>query len=177
VSASAARPAHDSGFRPGGRFASRRAAPGFSLIEVLLATLVVGTVLAAATGAIGGAVSARDTLSGEPVTAFGLAREIHSLALVLPRGAGDGLPAATGADVALLEDLDGARFSPPVSAGRASLSHATGWSQDVTLEAVDLAAPGSLAADAAADDVLLRLTVVVREGANARGTYVWWLNP
>jgi prepilin-type N-terminal cleavage/methylation domain-containing protein len=177
VSAPSARPALGSGFRPGGRFASRRAASGFSLIEVLLATLVVGTVLVAATGAIGGAVSARAALSSEPVTAFELAREIHSLALVLPRDAGDGLPAATGADIALLEDLDGARFSPPVSAARAALAHATGWSQEVTLEAVDLAAPGSLAADATADAVLLRLTVVVREGASLRGTYVWWLNP
>ncbi|MBM3985588.1 MAG: prepilin-type N-terminal cleavage/methylation domain-containing protein [Planctomycetes bacterium] len=177
MSVSTHRPAHGSGFRPGGRFASRRAASGFSLVEVLLATLVVGTLLAAATGAIGGAVSARDTLSAEPVTAFGLAREVHSLALVLPRDAGDGLPAARGADVALLEDLDGATFSPPVSAARTALAHATGWSQEVTVEAVDLAAPGSLAADASAAAVLLRLTVVVREGADLRGTYVWWLNP
>ena len=177
MSATSARHALSSGFRPGGRFASRRAATGFSLIEILLATLVVGTVLAAATGAIGGAITARDTLAGEPVTAFGLAREIHNLALVLPRDTGDGVPAATGADIALLEDLDGADFSPPVSAARATLAHATGWSQEVALEAVNLAAPGSLAADADADAVLLRLTVVVREGADVRGSYTWWLNP
>jgi hypothetical protein len=166
-----------SGFGPGGRATSRRAAAGFTFIEVLLATLVVGTMLVTATTALSTAVVAQDTLVGEPITAWGLAREIHSLALLLPRTAGDGLPAATGSDVLLLEDLDGADFSPPIGADKASLTGTTGWSQDVLIESVDLADPEVLAADPAADDTLLRLTVTVREGAEVRGTYVWWLNP
>ncbi len=166
-----------SGFGPGGRATSRRATAGFSFIEVLLATLIVGTMIVTATTALSTAVVAQDTLVGEPITAYGLAREIHSLALVLPRTAGDGLPAATGGDVLLLEDLDGANFSPAIGADRATVPGTTGWSQEVLIEAVDLAAPDMLAADPDADGVLLRLTVTVREGAEVRGTYVWWLNP
>lgn len=166
-----------SGFRPGGEPAPRRAAAGFSLLEVLLATLLLGVLMVAATTALGGAATAHETLVAAPVESFALAREVHSLASVLPRGAGDGLPAASPAAVALLEDLDGATFSPPISAARSSLSHASGWSQAVAIDAVDLADPSAAAPDPAAPGVLLRLTVTVSEGRAVRGTYVWWMSP
>jgi len=166
-----------SGFGPGGRSPSRRAAAGFTFLEVLLATLVVGTMLVTATTALSAAVVTQDALVGEPITAWGLAREIHSLALVLPRTEGDGVPATTGSEVLLLEDLDGAEFSPPIGADTAAVAGTTGWSQEVLIASVNLADPAVLAADPTADDTLLRLTVTVREGAGVRGTYVWWLNP
>jgi hypothetical protein len=166
-----------SGFGPGGRATSRRAPAGFTFIEVLLATLVLGTMLVTATTALSTAVVAQNTLVSQPVTAYGLAREIHSLALLLPRTEGDGVPAATGAQVQLLEDLDGASFTPAIGADAGAAVGGLGWSQDVELEIVDLASPTLLAADASSDSTLLRLTVTVREGAEERGTYVWWLNP
>jgi type II secretory pathway pseudopilin PulG len=66
-----------SGPRSGGRFASRRARSGFSFIEVLLAALVVGTVLVAATSSITGSVKAKHIMVGESGLALGLAREIQ----------------------------------------------------------------------------------------------------
>jgi hypothetical protein len=139
--------------------------------------MILGTMLVAATTALTGSVQAQAVLVGEPVTALGLAREIHSLAEVLPRTAGDGLPAATGADVALLEDLDGASFSPPIDAETDTIATASGWTQQVAIDSVDLSSPQSLAADPTSDATLLRLTVTVRQGARVVGNYVWWLNP
>ena len=162
---------------PGRSETSCRAPAGFTFIEVLLATVILGTVLVAATTSLTGSVQAQDIMVGEPVAALGLAREIHSLALVLPRTAGDGVPATTGSEVLLLEDLDGAQFSPPIDAAKRTLASATGWSQQVLIEAVDLASPDQLAADATSAGALLRLTVTVREGAVVVGTYVWWINP
>jgi hypothetical protein len=144
---------------------------------VLVATLVAGTMLVTATSALSATVDTHDQLASEPVAAFALAREIHSLALTLPHTAGDGSPATTGAGVLLLEDLDGATFSPPINAGRAALSSSAGWTQVVAIDSVDLASPTTLAADPTSTSTLLRLTVTVLEGRETRGTYAWWLNP
>jgi hypothetical protein len=161
---------------PGERFASRRATAGLTLIEVLLATLIAGTMLVAATTALTGSVKAQQVMMGDPVTAFGLAREIHSAAQLLPRTPGDGVPATTGAEVVTLDDLDDATFSPPLSARLASLTGSAGWSQEVHLEHVNLTTPGILAEDPETNAALLRLTVTVRQGAEVAGTYIWWLN-
>ncbi|MHC5209537.1 MAG: hypothetical protein ACYTG2_02320 [Planctomycetota bacterium] len=146
-------------------------------MEVLIATVLVGTALVAASAAFTGAVKTQDSLAGEPTTALALAREIHGLALLLPRDAGDGVPATLPSEVAVLDDLDGATFSPPVDAGLTVRSEATGWSQAVDIARVDLASPGTLAVDADGDDALLRLTVTVKQGADVAGTYSWWINP
>lgn len=166
-----------SGTRPGGRFASRRAAAGLTFAEVLLATLVAGTMLVTATSALSTTVETHDQLAAEPVAAFALAREIHSLALTLPNTPGDGSPATTGAGVLLLEDLDGATFSPPINAAGAALSSSAGWTQVVAIDSVNLSSPTTLAADPTASSTLLRLTVTVLEGRKTCGTYSWWLNP
>jgi hypothetical protein len=146
-------------------------------VEVLVATALVGTALVAATAALTGAVKTQDALVGEPTTALALAREIHGLALLLPRTPGDGVPASGPTEVAVLDDLDGATFSPPIDAGLAVRTAATGWSQQVEIARVDLASPGTLAVDTDGDDALLRLTVTVLKGAAVEGTYTWWINP
>lgn len=174
---STAHPEAGSGFVPGERLSSRRATAGLSFIEILLATLVAGTMLVAATSALGGSVKAQQVMAGEPITAFGLAREIHSAAQVLSRNVGDGVAATVGSEVLTLDDLDGATFSPPISARLAALPACTGWSQEVHLEYVNLTTPGILAADPVGNAALRRLTVTVRQGAEVAGTYVWWLNP
>jgi len=144
---------------------------------VLLATLVAGTMLVTATSALSAAVETHEQIAGQPVTAWALAREIHNLALSLPHTAGDGLPAANGAGVALLEDLDGAVFSPPISAARNTLTDDSGWSQVVAIDVVQLEHPQCLASDPTSAATLLRLTVTILEGRDARGSYTWWLNP
>jgi len=174
---SAAHTQAGSGYEPGGRSPSRRATTGLTFIEVLLATLIAGTMLVAATSALTGTVQARQIMADRPVTAFSLAREIHSASQVLPRATGDGVPATIGSEVVTLDDLDGATFSPPISSRLAQIAGSIGWSQEVHLEHVDLASPGTLAADATSASTLLRLTVTVRQAAAVVGTYIWWLNP
>ena len=163
--------------RLGRKNISCRASAGFTFIEVLLATVILGTMLVAASTSISGTVQAQSIMSGEPVTALGFAREIHSLALVLPHTAGDGTPATTGSEVAVLDDLDGAQFTPPIDAAKQTLTAYVGWSQQVLIESVDLASPDQLAASPGAAGTLLRLTVTVRQGGSVVGTYVWWINP
>ena len=166
-----------SGTGLGGRATSRRAPAGFTFAEVLLATLVAGTMLVTATSALTATARTQDQLVGEPVTAFSLAREMHSLALTLPHDTGDGAPASSGSGIALLEDLDGAVFSPPVGAGCGTLAHASGWTQVVAVDTVSLDDPTRVSADPSAEATLLRLSVTVLEGRTDHGTYVWWLNP
>jgi hypothetical protein len=175
--AKTARPSSICGSRPGGWLVPHRAASGFTFIEVLLGTLVLGTMLVTATTALTSAAVAQDELVTAPVTAYGLAREIHSLALVLPRDEGDGHPAVNGAGVELLEDLNGASFNPPIAADRRGLTHDSDWTQQVLIEAVDLADPEQPADVSMPSATLLRLTVTVLEGRTARGSYVWWMNP
>jgi hypothetical protein len=57
------------------------------------------------------------------------------------------------------------------------LTQSAGWSQEVAIDTVTLAAPDQLATSADGSAVLLRLTVTVREGASVVGSYTWWLNP
>ncbi|HEX5010503.1 MAG TPA: hypothetical protein VFY71_08875 [Planctomycetota bacterium] len=175
--AKTARPSSICGSRPGGWLVPHRAASGFTFIEVLLGTLVLGTMLVTATTALTSAAVAQDQLVTAPVTAYSLAREIHSLALVLPRDAGDGQPAASGAAVLLLEDLDGASFNPPIAADRRRLTYDEDWTQQVAIEPVELGDPAQPAADATAAGTLLRLTVTVLQGSTERGSYVWWMSP
>jgi prepilin-type N-terminal cleavage/methylation domain-containing protein len=166
-----------SGSRPGRRAISCRASSGFSFIEILVATLIVGSALVAAMGALTSATQSQSALATGPTTALTLANEIHTLALALPRAAGDGTPAHAGGEVAVLDDLDGASFSPPIDARRGSLSSSTGWSQAVRVDPVALAAPTVADDDRSSSDTLLKLTVTVRQGADAAGTYSWWINP
>ena len=166
-----------SGSRPGRGAISCRASSGFSFVEILVATLIVGSALVAAMSSLTVAAQSQSALATGPTTALTLANEIHTLAVGLPRTEGDGSPAHAGGDVAVLDDLDGATFSPPIDARRGSLTSSTGWSQAVRIDPVALAAP--TAADDGRDsaDTLLRLTVTVSQGADSAGTYSWWINP
>jgi hypothetical protein len=150
---------------------------GFSFVEVLLATLIVGTLMVAATTALTSSVHTYNVLAGQPFTALTLAREIHAAALTLPRDPGDGVPATDGSEVVVLDDLDGALFSPPIDAQLATLAHVSGWSQDVALERVSLSQPDQPAALSADLSTLWRLDVVIRQGAKEVGRYSWWINP
>ena len=166
-----------SGSRSGRRAISCRTSSGFSFVEILVATLVVGSALVAATSAITAAAQSQAALASEPTTALTLANEIHTLAVGLSRAEGDGSPAHTGDEVAVLGDLDGASFSPPIDARKSSLVASTGWSQVVRIDPVALAAPTAVDDGRDSPDTLLKLTVTVRQGASAAGTYSWWINP
>lgn len=166
-----------SGSRSGRRGISCRTSSGFSFVEVLLATLIVGSMLVAAMTSLSSAAQTHSALATSPTTALALANEIHTLALALPRAAGDGSPARAGGEVAVLDDLDGASFTPPIDARKGSLHASTGWSQAVSVDPVALAAPAVTDDALSGSDTLLKLTVTVRQGSAAAGTYSWWINP
>jgi hypothetical protein len=166
----------------------------------MLATLIVGSALVAAMMSLSSAAQSQAALASGPTTALTLANEIHTLALSLPKTAGDGTPAHSGSEVAVLDDLDGASFSPPIDASKGALTASTGWTQSVTIDSIDLTGAAQTADDDDDDeghghghghghdddededesdsaDTLLKLTVTVRQGSAAAGTYTWWINP
>jgi len=115
---------------------------GFSLIEVLIAVVLVGlaiTALVVASGSFTIANSAGTDLS----TAEFLIEQIRELTTLLPvidpqsGTATFGPEEANLADYDDLDDFDGASFSPPISANRDILNNFAAFSQQVTVENVN----------------------------------------
>jgi hypothetical protein len=111
-----------------------------------------------------------------------MAREIHELALSLPREPSGKPPATWGAGAVALDTLSGAGFSPAIHATKDPIPGASGWKQAVHLDVYDLAdletpvvkgyaeiAPGS--------GRLYRLTVDVSARGQFLGSWWWWLDP
>lgn len=155
-----------------------------TLLEVLVATLVVGLVITSAGLALGASTSAAAALAEEPIDAALLAREAYELALAQDT-ADDGDPPATDASgVAGLDSLDGASFSPPLGAGGTVLELDFGelWRQDLDVSVYDL---GDLSSPVSASfsgttpgaTTLYRLEVTVSFRGVAKGTWWWWLEP
>jgi prepilin-type N-terminal cleavage/methylation domain-containing protein len=167
--------------------ASKRKEAGFSLIEVLMATVLLGYAIAS-TDAFFMAASSKATLAEDPVTARILAREVHQMAKLLPREPGAfGVTAETGyADIKSLADLRSVTFSTAVLANGKQYPDMSGWSQVVTLAKVeldDLTTPKSVTP---ADDgrlvehfdaTLLRLTVEIYKNGEFVDSFSWLLRP
>jgi len=138
---------------------------GFSLIEVLIAVLLVGLAVAAlmaANTALTNANGAGTDLS----TAEFLVGEIAELTALLPVidpatgtatfGPETGETLATYND---LDDFDGANFSPPISAERAVLNTSAGFSQQITVENVSPSDFQLVVGDHTSDFVRVTVTV------------------
>jgi type II secretory pathway pseudopilin PulG len=117
---------------------------GFSLVEVLIAVILVSLAIAsliAANGSFTRANSAGTELS----TAEFLVEQIRELTTLLPvidPNTGDstfGPEEASLADYDDLDDFDGTSFSPPISADREVLSDFAAFSQQITVENVSAA--------------------------------------
>ena len=119
---------------------------GFSLVEVLIAILLVGLAVAslvAANSAFTKANGAGTDLS----TAEFLAEQIRELTALLPvvepETPESGVdvfgpePDETLATYDDLNDFDGKSFSPPINANRTALADLAAYSQQVTVENVD----------------------------------------
>lgn len=115
---------------------------GFSIIEVLIAILLVGLAIAsliAANGALTQANGAGTDLS----TAEFLVEQFRELTTLLPVVdpetedsvfGPEGTEALAGYDD--LDDFDGASFSPPIGADRGPLDDLAAYSQELTVENV-----------------------------------------
>ena len=121
-----------------------RSKSGFSLIEVLIAILLIGLAivsLISANGAFTQANSAGIDLS----TAEFLIEQIRELTTVLPvidptTGTSTFGPEAseTLANYDDLDDFNGASFSPPISADRNTLNDLSAYTQQITVENVSV---------------------------------------
>jgi prepilin-type N-terminal cleavage/methylation domain-containing protein len=157
-------------------------APGFTLVEVLLAALIAGIAMAAVSWTMTSAAQAKSLLTEDP-QAYLLAREIRELADSLPRQPSGVVGATLGSDVLALDSLHGAFFSPPLRSNRTAQVALTGWAQRVSLAVCtldDLEAPTGesptlgLARNA---QRLYRLTVAITYSGQPVDRFEWWLTP
>ena len=118
---------------------------GFTLVEVLIAVILVG--LAIASLVVANSSFTRANAAGTDLsTAEFLVEQIRELTVLLPvidpntgtfTFGPEGGETLTNYDD--LDDFDGAVFSPPISADRATLNDFAGFSQQVTVENVSAA--------------------------------------
>ncbi len=161
----------------------RHSQSGLALAEVLFAAGVLGLVVVSAAWSM--TVSARSLtgLAEDSLLPRMLAREIHELAQTLPRVPSGTTGASNGADVVALDSLIGAVFSPPLLSDLSTDTSLVGWSQQVSLDVVDLSAPSTPTADDPAaglpvDGTLLyRLNVSVWSTEGEQDSFSWWLTP
>ena len=146
---------------------------GTSFLELLLAVIVIGVALVAASASQLGSLQVQAATAPQGEAARVLAEEIHQAALRLPWSAPvDAIP-LFGGDVSMLSDLDGRVFSPPRSGADTALQAFEGWSQSVELRSVDPAEP--TVPVQAGQAALIELSVTIHQGVEERGCFSWWL--
>jgi type II secretory pathway pseudopilin PulG len=116
---------------------------GFSLIEALIAIVLVGFAVASLLAA-NGAFTKANGAGADLSTAEFLVEQIRELSALLSVIDPESETAVFGpeSDEALstyddLDDFDGANFSPPIGADRSVLTDLAGFSQQVTVENVN----------------------------------------
>jgi Tfp pilus assembly protein PilV len=150
-----------------------RAQQGASFLELMLAVLVIGVVLVAASASQLGTLQVRAATGPSAEPAQMLAREIHQVALRLPWSTATDAPPLFDGDVAVLSDLDGRVVSPPRTGADTALEAYEDWSQVVSVRAVDPDQPTEPAQPGQAP--LTELCVSIRQGGQEVGQFSWWL--
>ena len=115
---------------------------GFSLIEVLIAVLLVGIAIASLVAVNGAFTKANGAGTDLSTTEFliGQIRELTTLLPVVDPGSAvwtfgpEGGETLAGYDD--LDDFDGASFSPPISSERIPLNEFSAFTQQITVENV-----------------------------------------
>ena len=154
----------------------RRKQSGFSLVEVLIATLLVGVSVVALLAA-NGASSMVNGAGADLSTAEFLVEQIREwttvLAVVDPQGGTTtfGLEEPNMVNADDIDDLDGQTFSPPVSAGGNPLAQFPSFSQQVVVENVSATDFTEVVGDHSS--MFVRLTVSVSQNNNTIATASW----
>ncbi len=149
---------------------------GFTLVEILIAVILVGLAIASLVGG-NAALSIANGSGVDLSTAEFLAEQIRELtamvAVVDPQTttATFGAEEASLVDYDDLDDFDGAVFSPPIDAARVQLGSFTGFSQWVTVENIRASNFEQTIADHGSDFV--RVTVEVRLNGKSLSTVRW----
>lgn len=156
---------------------------GFTIAELLLTALVMGTALVAATWSMTATARTKATLDNTYGPAMMIAKEIHVLAESLPREPSGTVAAQNAGDVLALDSLVDAHFSPPIFADGSTVPDMSGWCQDVDLTVFDMNDLSNPTEDAPEDglpadaDKLYRLRVTIEHESEEVGTYDWWITP
>jgi len=154
------------------------AARGFTLVEILVAVVIIGIAIAAMVGANG----AFTQVNGAAVnlsTAEFLIEEIRELTTTLPvidpeSGTAVFGPEADEATVAAyddLDDFDNAGFCPPVDVSAAALADFGSFTQQITVENVDPSSLETVVGDHASPFV--RMTVVIVQNNRPISSASW----
>jgi Tfp pilus assembly protein PilV len=141
---------------------------GFSHVEVLVSTLIVGLMLVSATNLLGGVVRSR-AVSGNTTRAVLLAQEMMcEIANVAYAEASTPLfgpeAAENTGNRSLFDDVDdynGWTESPLKTRENATIANTSGWTRSITVAWVDPAAPSTTVGS---DQGVKRITIVVQRG-------------
>jgi prepilin-type N-terminal cleavage/methylation domain-containing protein len=119
-----------------------QSARGFTLVEVLIATVLIGLSIAALV-ASNGTLTMASAVGTDQSTAEFLAEQIRELTTMLPVVDPQTTTTTFGPEEAGLagyddvDDFNGATFSPPIGADKAALPEFASFSQQVTVQNVD----------------------------------------
>jgi prepilin-type N-terminal cleavage/methylation domain-containing protein len=150
---------------------------GFSLIEAMIAVVLVGLSITALVVASNSFTQA-NAFGADLSTAEFLVEQIRELTTMLPVADPDvttwttlGPEEATLADYDDVDDFNGAVFSPPISASRAPLNDLAQFTQQVNVQNVSPTNFDMVVADGSS--AFVRVTVIILQGGQQITTASW----
>ena len=161
----------------------RRRTAGLTMAELLITAAVMGSSLVAVSWAMTATARTHAAYGDADGPAFFLAKEIHELAEGLPRAPSGDVGATSADDVAALDSLVGALFSPPILADGNAVDGFDDWSQDVSLSVFSVDDLSQPTADDPADGLppdaskLYRLQVDISNAGDEVDSFHWWITP
>ncbi len=162
---------------PTRRLAASRGTRGATFAELMLATIIVGTTIVAATSSLSESAEVYHFFAEGPHEALMLAQEIHEAAIMLPWEAEAGAEANYGEDVVTLWDLDEAEFNPPRSADYEVITSHLPWTQSVAVRTVSMVDPTlEVDPDTFEGETLTELKVTIFKANLEVGTFPWWVS-
>jgi prepilin-type N-terminal cleavage/methylation domain-containing protein len=147
------------------RITNRKPPRGFTLIEVLIATMLVGFSIAALVAANGTLTMANGAGTDQSTAEF-LAEQIRELTAMLAVVDPTTTTTTFGPEEASVtsyddvDDFDGAVFSPPIAANKAVLAEFAGFSQQVIVQNVSASNLDQVVADHGSQFVRVTVHVI-----------------
>jgi prepilin-type N-terminal cleavage/methylation domain-containing protein len=156
--------------------AASRSDKGFSLIEVMVAVVLVGLSITALVVASNSFTTANG-VGADISTAEFLIEQIRELTTLLPVVDPQTTTTTFGPEEASLasyddiDDFDTATFSPPINANRATLNDLAGFSQQVTVQNLNSTNFDAVVADHSSP--FIRITVDIRQNGQLISSANW----
>ena len=163
--------------RQGLKMRNSQSKNGFTLIEVMIAVILVGLAIASLVGANGAFTQANGAGTELSTAEFLLeqVKELTSMLSVTDPGTGtDVFGPETGETLSTyndLDDFDGQSFSPPIDASRNTLSNFSSFSQQITVQNVNPSDFEQVESDHSTNFV--RITVTVSQNSKKICSSSW----